>query len=213
MTYRSELTSRNIAAFVKSFNKGNPDERDNYKAALELTQAFISNKTYKNIFIKVNFINGAFKTAIGDTQGVAKQVFSNVKNIDRKLENGNTQLIKEIEHYKSKEMKIRKNYSFATKYCHCHQPELYPIYDDYVYRSLIEFNKRYHFCTFTKGNIFEYDTFKEILTSFTKCIKGPALSIATIDRFLWALGREAKAKKRAKKERDKKRMLKDMLLK
>jgi hypothetical protein len=118
MIYKTKPTAQSINLFVEEFKKKNNYDYENYEASLKLTQAFIKNDNYQNIYIKVNFINGAFKTTISDTFGVAKQIFKNVKNIDKRLDEGDEGLIKEIAKYKSSIKKFkRSNYSFATKYC------------------------------------------------------------------------------------------------
>ena len=90
MAYKTRPTATVIKNFVDVFNKDNFYDSENYLAAIKLTKAFPENDDYKNVFIKVNFINGAFKTTIGDTFGVAKQVFEKVKNIDSRLQQGDT---------------------------------------------------------------------------------------------------------------------------
>lgn len=196
MTYKTRPTAEVIKGFVDSFNKENFYDSENYLAAIKLTKAFRKNDDYKNVFIKVNFINGAFKTTIGDTFGVAKQVFEKVKNIDTRLKQGDTSLVDEIALYKvPKSKKVRNNFSFATKFCHCHKPDLFPINDKYVRNSLFEFNKHFKFSKFTKKSLLDYDNFLEVLADFRKIVDDKKISFATIDRFLWALGRQTVRKK------------------
>ncbi|MEQ1554733.1 MAG: hypothetical protein ABL929_11170 [Ferruginibacter sp.] len=196
MTYKTRPTAAVITNFVDSFNKDNFYDSENYLAAIKLTKAFPNNDDYKNIFIKVNFINGAFKTTIGDTFGVAKQVFEKVKNIDSRLKQGDTSLVNEIALYKvSKSKKVRNNFSFATKFCHCHKPNLFPINDKYVRNSLFDFNKNFKFSKFTKKSLLDYNIFLIVLADFRKIVDDKKIDFATIDRFLWALGRESERKK------------------
>lgn len=196
MAYKTRPTAAVIKNFVDSFNKDNFYDSENYLAAIKLTKAFHKNDDYKNVFIKVNFINGAFKTTIGDTFGVAKQVFENVKNIDSRLKKGDITLVDEIALYKaSKSKKIRHNFSFATKFCHCHKPDLFPINDKYVRNSLFEFNKHFKFSKFTKKSLLNYYNFLIVLADFRKIVDDKKISFATIDRFLWALGRQTERKK------------------
>lgn len=196
MAYKTRPTAEVIKGFVDSFNKDNFYDSENYLAAIKLTKAFPKNDDYKNVFIKVNFINGAFKTTIGDTFGVAKQVFEKVKNIDSRLKQGDTSLVDEIALYKvPKSKKVRHNFSFATKFCHCHKPDLFPINDKYVRNSLFEFNKHFKFSKFTKKSLLDYDNFLVVLADFRKIVDDKKISFATIDRFLWALGRQTERNK------------------
>lgn len=96
MRYKTKPTAAAIRNFVENFNKNNLYDNENYLACIELTKAFIKNDNYKNIYIKVNFINGAFSRSIGDTYGLAKQIFLGVKNIDVRLKEGDTSLVNEI---------------------------------------------------------------------------------------------------------------------
>ena len=196
LKYNVRPTETIIKKFVNDFNKNNLYDSENYLAAIRLTEAFFSNNDYKNIFIKVNFINGAFKTTIGDTFGVSKQIFENVKDIDNRLEGGDTSLVNEIARYKvSNSNKVRYNFSFATKFCHCHKPDKFPINDKFVRNSLFEFNKHFKFSKFTKKNLLDYDNFLRVLKDFKKLLDHDEIGNAIIDRFLWALGKQVERNK------------------
>jgi hypothetical protein len=201
MTYKTKPTSTVIKSFVDNFNEANFYDNENYLAAIKLTKAFSKNDNYQNVFIKVNFINGAFKTTIGDTLGVAIQIFEKVKDIDIRLKNGDSTLVNDIAFYKSKSRIIRHNFSFATKFCHCHKPDLFPINDKYVRNSLFEFNKHFKFSKFTKKSLLDYDNFLNVLTDFRKVIDDKKIDFAIIDRFLWALGRQTERQKQKTKKK------------
>jgi hypothetical protein len=110
---------------------------------------------------------------------------------------GDISLIDEIAYYKSqRKEKVRINYSFATKFCHCHHPNLFPINDKFVRNSLFEFNKYHQFSKFTKRSLSDYQTFKNVLHDFKTFVKGDKLDYVTIDRFLWALGRDNERRNR-----------------
>lgn len=196
MIYKVRPTAKSIKKFSKDFAKHNFYDNSNYIASINLTKAFYSNNSYQNIYIKVNYINGAFKTAIGDTSGVARSIYEKISSVDKRLKKGDISLINEISYYKSsKSKKIRNNFSFATKYCHCHQPKLFPINDRYVRNSLYKFNSYHSFSIFTKKDLLNYQIFLKVLTDFRDFAEGSNLDFATIDRFLWALGREDVRKK------------------
>lgn len=189
-------TSDVITEYVNKFNskKENYFEKEAYIAALILTQKFKANdNNFQNIFIKVNFINGAFNTAIMDTFGLSKFIYYDVKNIDINLECGKTNLVYAIRDcYKTKKSQkgFRENYSFATKYCHCHYPKLFPIYDKYVAFSLFEFNKINSFSKFHKKDLLDYDNLKKVLEDFKLKFNCKDVDNTTLDRFLWSLGRK-----------------------
>jgi hypothetical protein len=199
MSYKIRPTTAIIKKRVDEFNRDNFYDCENYLAAIKLTNAFAKNDDYKNVFIKVNFINGAFKTAIDDTFGVAKQIFETVKNIDSRLKQGDRTLVSDIALYRvPQSTKVRRNFSFATKFCHCHQPDLFPINDKYVRNSLFEFNRHFKFATFTKKSLLDYDGFSIVLSEFIKFVGDKDINLAKIDRFLWLLGKQAEKQKTKK---------------
>jgi hypothetical protein len=205
MCYETKPSAKNIKKRVADFYKKKPYEKENYLASLELTKAFLKNDNYRNIFIKVNFINSAFKTNIRDTSGVARTIYQEVKDVDMRLKSGDTELVNEIANYKSPIGKSWHFNSFATKFCHCHRPELFPINDKYVRKSLFEFNRHHKFSKpFREKALFDdYYFFKNVYTDFIRFVHGDKLDMATIDRFLWALGREQEEKRKNNKNKEK----------
>ena len=199
MNYKAKPSANDIRLFVRKVNKEKPYDYQNYLASIKLTKAFLKNDNYQNIYIKVNFINGAFRTSIGDTLGVSKHI-KTLKNIDKRLNTGDVSLIKDIAEFKTSQSKEkRRNYSFATKYCHCHRPDKFSIYDKYVRDSLFEYNKYHKFSTFTKKSLTDYVIFKRVLADFKTFVGDNKLKADILDRFLWTLGKWKKEKKDNKK--------------
>lgn len=83
--------------------------------------------------------------------------------------------------------KIRYNYSFATKYCSWHQPDLYPIYDSRVAFCLHAYRKRDRFATFTQEALWDYQTFRNTIKTFREHYGLTAFSFKKIDEFLYQL--------------------------
>src|SRR3990172_2016078 len=92
----------------------------------ELFGKYPSNQKLRDILIKATALNSLYNTNIYATVKLAKHILN--KNIDAKLRDGSPELVDEIAHVEING-KLRNNYSFASKYCHWHQPEMYPIYD------------------------------------------------------------------------------------
>ena len=86
--------------------------------------------------------------------------------------------------------KKRSFYSFATKYCSHHNPIDFPIYDSYVEKILLYFNKIDKFSSFKRIDLKDYRKFKGILLDFQKYYKLERFSLKEIDRYLWLLGKE-----------------------
>ena len=84
----------------------------------------------------------------------------------------------------------RTFYSFATKYCSHHNPEVFPIYDNYVLRVLVHFKKIDHFSKFTRNDLKNYIRFNEVLDEFAKFYELENYSKKELDRYLWLVGKE-----------------------
>jgi hypothetical protein len=102
-------------------------------ALLELFRRYPSNQSLPEILIKVATLNSLYATNIYATVKVANHILN--KNIDAKLQQRSPELVDEIA-LVTIGNKTRRNYSFASKYCHWHQPEEFLIYDSYVERIL-----------------------------------------------------------------------------
>lgn len=96
--------------------------------------------------VKVKLLNLFYSTGIQATNAMTENILS-INDIDKRLAKGDISLIEEIATLKFKKS-TRYNYSFATKYCAYHQPELYPIYDSIVADTLTSF--------FEKGLLSKY---------------------------------------------------------
>ncbi|HVU83378.1 MAG TPA: hypothetical protein VHC50_00965, partial [Puia sp.] len=185
----------NIRQYVRAFNLANPLVDEQYHAAIDVAEAFPLNRRYRHVFLKANLVNGIFRTAIRDVAGVAKHLYEKVENIDTRLRRGDPALVEDIAKY-TKGGTTRRNYSFATKYCHCHQPGLFPIYDENVRISLFGFNRHHGFAHFTRAGLRDYATFLAALENFKMAFECTTIDNGTLDRFLWALGRKVAAQKR-----------------
>ena len=150
------------------------------------------NTEIEDILIKASSLNDFYSTNIFSIFPVAKHILN--LNIDERLKNGDETLVNDIS-------KITINgkekcfYSFATKYCSHHFPVLYPIYDSYVEKILLYFNKRDNFSSFKKEDLKNYKKFKEILIDFKKFYNIDEYNLKDIDRYLWQLGKEYFPKK------------------
>lgn len=150
------------------------------------------NTEIEDILIKASSLNDFYSTNIFSIFPVAKHILN--LNIDERLKNGDETLVNDIS-------KITINgkekcfYSFATKYCSHHFPVLYPIYDSYVEKILLYFNKRDNFSSFKKEDLKNYKKFKEILIDFKKFYNIDEYNLKDIDRYLWQLGKECFPKK------------------
>lgn len=92
--------------------------------------------------------------------------------------------------------KIRRNYSFATKYCSFHRPDLYPIYDSLVAEVLNKLLKQGEtFDDFAPGEHWrdDYAVWDRSISRFRTHYGLEEFSIREIDKYLWTLGKERNA--------------------
>lgn len=137
------------------------------------------------IFLKVSTLNLYYSTFMLATRLMANGIF-NLK-IDARLKEGDISLVEDIA-----KCTKRRNYSFATKYCACHQPDKFPIYDDIVGQYLAH--------VIAAGNLFghsgawtsiqqkmqkDYVYYKEVYDAFMQQYSLTSLSYREVDWYIW----------------------------
>jgi len=145
------------------------------------------NNKIEHILLKVSALNDFYSTNIFDTYTVAKHILK--CDIDKDLNSGNENLVNKIAPVTIKG-KTRNFYSFASKYCSHHKPELYPIYDSYVEKMLMHFKKKDKYDAFVKADLKDYPRFIEIIKNFQKHYNLNAFTLRQIDVYLWLAGKE-----------------------
>jgi len=156
-------------------------------ALSELFRRYPSNQSLPEILIKVATLNSLYATNIYATVKVANHILS--KNIDAKLQQKAPELVDEIA-LVTIGNKTRRNYSFASKYCHWHQPEEYLIYDSYVERILWSHQNQESFMRFRRSELQIYPRYKEIIDGFRAHYELRQFSFRELDKFLWLYGKE-----------------------
>jgi hypothetical protein len=159
----------------------------------ELFGKYPDNRSLRDVLIKATILNSLYSTNIFAIVRVAEHIVQ--KNIDAKLRDGSPELVDEIARIEIRE-ETRNNYSFATKYCHWHQPELYPIYDSYVDNLLWRYRKQDGFMTFTQAELRQYPRYKQIIEGFKDHYGLLQFKFKELDKFLWVYGRELAGNKR-----------------
>jgi hypothetical protein len=200
--YHKRPTAERVARFSRKVDRQNKKFPADYEGTLAVFQAFFNNREETNVYIKVHMVNTIFNTQIKDTHGLARQLAKKVRDLDRRLKQGDVTLIDEVGRYISKNQREIRFYSFATKFCHCHYPAAFPIYDSAKAQSLYEFNKIFRFSKFSKSAIYrDYVLFKQVLQDFTDTFQLNELQANEVDRFLWKLGLDARQEKERLKNR------------
>lgn len=150
-------------------------------------ETYPNNNDINDILVKVSTLNDFYSTNIFSVFSVAKRILE--LNIDERLKNKDETLVNDIANVNINGVE-KHFYSFATKYCSHHNPIDYPIYDSYVSKVLIYFNRKDHFSDFKKDDLKIYKKFKEVLVAFKKYYNIDEYNLKDIDRYLWQLGKE-----------------------
>ena len=169
------------------------DYREQEIAINKLFQGeFKSNDDIHNILIKCSILNDFYSTNIFKIYFVATHILS--LNIDERLKKGDDSLIDEIAKVEiSGKEKIF--YSFASKYCSHHNQNDFPIYDSYVHKMLVYFQKLDKFYNFKSEDLKDYKTFKQALTKFKDFYGLEKYNLKQLDKYLWLVGKKYFTKK------------------
>jgi hypothetical protein len=151
------------------------------------------NKDVATVKIKVIVLNALYTTQIYAVSRVAEHI-CNQQNLDDLLVEGKTEAIDTIKKVPFGNGKPRTLYSFATKYCHFHNPSAYPIYDNNVDSALWYFkdelkdeqSQKSFQRKVLKG---EYSKFKSIIDRFKERFGLMKYTYKEIDQYLWMLGK------------------------
>ena len=143
------------------------------------------NNDLDEVLVKVATLNDFYSTNIYNIFAAAKHILG-VADIDRRLANGDESLVNEIANV----AELGKNfYSFATKFCSHHNEIDFAIYDSYVEKMLLYFQKRDKFGEFKKDDLKNYATFKKALNDF-KAFYGLDCNLKQLDMYLWQAGKK-----------------------
>lgn len=151
-----------------------------------------------HVLLKVSALNDFYSTNIFDTHAVAKHIAA--LDVDGRITAGDPLLVNQIA-FVTVGGKGRNFYSFASKYCNHHKPEAFPIYDSYVEKMLLHFQRTDKFAEFGKAALKQYDRFVQVILAFRRHYSLEQFTLRQIDIFLWLAGKDAfgKFSKAAKK--------------
>lgn len=152
-------------------------------------ETYPNNDKIDEILVKVATLNDYYSTNILATYTVAEHIFS-IKDIDKRLKDGDMDLVAEIAENKIKGKK-KNNYVFATKYFAIHNDN-FPIYDSKVGKALKHFrvkSKRKAGLHFQNKDLLDYKNFCEVINDFRTIYNLQDISMTELDNYLWQLGR------------------------
>lgn len=167
------------------------DGLDNYvDQESSLDQLFFEllpdNKRIEDVLIKASTLNDFYSTNIFAIHDMATHILE--LDIDNRLKSGDLSLVSDIGNIVING-KEKFFYSFASKYCSHHNPDVFPIYDGYVVKILMHFKRKDGFEKFKKDDLKDYVRFKEILIAFKNHYGIDKYGLKDLDRYLWQLGK------------------------
>ena len=142
------------------------------------TQLCPNNTSLEDILIKCTTLNKLYSTNIFNVLPMAEHILS--LNIDERLKQGDYTLVESIAKISDK----RRFYSFATKYCAMHRPQIFSIYDSHVHKVLMHFLPE----KYTDHSLKTYETYCQALREFQSKYHLEELDAWKLDKYLWRLG-------------------------
>ena len=161
------------------------------RALDELFRAYPANTVEWQVLLKVVTLNRLYSTNILDVHGIAKRICESGPIIDAALKAATPEIVDRIAKLGQK----RIEYSFASKYCSRHRPDVYPIWDSRVRRYLLLLRSRAPL-EFMGTNRYLWNEYRE----FVEMINGLrahyrlACSLKDLDKFLYTHGKEPDTK-------------------
>lgn len=166
-----------------------------------LCRQYQANTTLEEVYLKADTLNRYYSTTIFSILPMAKGII-NIPDIDKRLQNGDPTLVKDNTKPNNDIATIihgHTNYSFATKYCACHNPAAYPIYDNIVADFFVAAIKSGHLaCPAIIGLSAsqirnrmrnDYVFYKDIYTAFMQQYNLTTLTFREVDWYIWTAGK------------------------
>lgn len=161
------------------------------KILKRLFEQYSQNNDLVNVYQKVLTLNELYSTNIFNTFKLAKHIV-NLK-IDFLYSHKDLNAVKVIAYghgIQNSNHKEYNFYSFSTKYCSYHLPDVYPIYDKYVVEALWNYMLQGYLTKFKRKDLKDYVFFNGIINELILRFNLNAFSLKEIDDFLWYLGKK-----------------------
>jgi hypothetical protein len=177
-----EPTLQRVAEEIDTFNKAEEFVETTVKNLFEARRA---NTSKYEVLAKVVVLNQLYSARVLNkhVQGFAEKIAKS--DIDPMLDEGSPEAVTAICSC-CNEMRY---YSFATKYCTWHRPDLYCMWDGNMDRALWHYQERYRFSDFKryKPN-YEYPVLRRVVGEFRATFGLESINFKGIDQFLWRMG-------------------------
>ena len=145
-----------------------------------------ANTKDSEVLVKAFFLNQFYGTNIRAISKLGKGIV--LHQIDANLQQGNITVVDAIANI----LAPRRNYSFASKYCACHNPKAFPINDRLVRGYLAKLIAKGHLVGFSgtktaldKQLYANYALYKDVYDAFMKQYHLTSLSYRQVDWYIW----------------------------
>ena len=171
--------------------------RHDIEALDALFSAYPKNTCPWQVLLKVTALNALYKTRIMNVYPVVETILGVGRKLDSLISRGDPAAVDLMKMVKfAKRKKAMNFFSFASKYCHFHKPDKYPIYDQYVDAALrkLRRDKKLSFKS-DALNREAYAPFKSVIDTFIDTY-ATGCSYDAVDKFLWRKGKSLKQQRR-----------------
>lgn len=186
MKVRNDIPHPDIELVQSKIDQFDKQNKSVESGLVQLVRCFPENEDLGHVLVKVSAINSLYSTQIRGVMEVANVIVA--ARIDSKLDAGDEDAVGSITKVEYSD-KPRWNYSFATKYCSWHRPELFPILDSRVDFCLRSYKAKDSFADFTQENLWDYRKFREIVKKFQTHYR-LEFTFKNLDKFFYQLGNE-----------------------
>lgn len=160
------------------------------KALAELFAAYPANDNPSRVLLKVVALNSLYTTRILAVLKLASHISGQGSALDAALATGSPEAVDLVARASPRDVDFTF-YSFASKYCNWHQPNLYPIYDSRVDKYLWALKKHglFQCAAFSQHeDLYKYPQFCLVMTAFREQFGLGSFTFKQIDNFLWSQG-------------------------
>jgi hypothetical protein len=179
-----------VSKLYKEYHESDESFKALYNLIAKLVDSYPSNYKYSHVLAKSIVINQLYSTNIKAIKQIARHISN--RKVTNLIKSGFPSAVRIISQghgiISTKRRKEYGFYSFATKYCHSHNPSKYPIYDRNVDFILWEYQKKDGFSKFKRKDLKEYSNFIRILREFKRYYHLGKVSTDRLDKFLWIQG-------------------------
>lgn len=174
-------------ALLKKY-RGNGDIQKKNACLQEiLMQTGFGNTNEAAVLEKVRGVMKLYGKISPRAELTARQIVN--QNLDELLANGYEEAVQLIVNALGQEKSSHGNYYFAVRYCLMHNPEKFPVIDDFAVKAMKYYRDKYEFFNFADDEPFVYAKYKKLLGIFRSRFELSGFSLADISRILTAAGR------------------------